>query len=355
MTAHHPAGALPSHGVVVAIDGGGSKTDAVAIDRAGVVRAHSRGAASNPQTQGLDVAVAVVDSLVTEVLESAGLPLLGTGVFVSGLDLEVEIESFREAIAPLPWAAIGGSLVDNDMFALLRTGTKEANAIAVVCGTGINCVGVRADGETARFPALGAISGDWGGGSQLGEQALWHAARAADGRGAATEFSRSIPDFFGLTDIQAVIEGLHFGRIAGASLALLSAIVFDAADAGDLIAASILDRQAEEIVALAGAAITRLTLDDVPVPVVLGGGVLAAGNLSFLAAIEEKLSRRCPLARILLVRDRPIVGAALLTLEAAGATLEVTVSARSALARTFARLDGTTQLDEITQLDTTQG
>ena len=342
LTAHHPAGALPVHGVVVAIDGGGSKTDAVAIDRAGVVRAHSRGAASNPQTQGLDVAVAVVDSLVTEVIESAGLPLLGTGIFVSGLDLEVEIESFREAIAPLPWSAIGSSLVDNDMFALLRTGTKESNAIAVVCGTGINCVGVRADGETARFPALGAISGDWGGGSQLGEQALWHAARAADGRGAATVFSRSIPDFFGLPDIRAVIEWLHFGRIAEASLALLSPIVFDAADGGDVIAASILDRQAEEIVVLAEAAIARLNLGHLPVPVVLGGGVLAAGNLSFLAAIEEKLSRRCPLARALLVRDRPIVGAALLALEATGAAFEVTISARSALARTFARLDETT-------------
>lgn len=199
----------------MAIDGGGSKTDAVAVDRAGVVRAHSRGAASNPQTQGLDVAVAVVDSLVTEVLESAGLPLLGTGVFVSGLDLEVEIESFREAVAHLPWAAIGTSLVDNDMFALLRTGTQESNAIAVVCGTGINGVGVRADGETARFPALGAISGDWGGGSQLGEQALWFAARAADGRGAATEFSRSIPDFFGLPDIRAVIEGSISDRFPG--------------------------------------------------------------------------------------------------------------------------------------------
>ena len=90
---------------------------------------------------------------------------------------------------------------------------------------------------------------------------------------------------------------------------------------------------------LAGAAIARLNLDHLPVFVVLGGGVRAAGNLSFLAAIEEKLVRWCPLNRIVLVRDRAIVGAALLSLEAAGAALEVAVSTRSALARTFARLD----------------
>ncbi|MFC7586672.1 hypothetical protein ACFQYP_25240 [Nonomuraea antimicrobica] len=34
----------------------------------------------------------------------------------------------------------------------------------------------------ARFPALGRISGDWGGGQGLAEEALWHAIRAEDGR-----------------------------------------------------------------------------------------------------------------------------------------------------------------------------
>ena len=42
--------------------------------RAGLVQAHSRGTTSRSQTRGLDAAVAVVDTLVTEVLESAGLP-----------------------------------------------------------------------------------------------------------------------------------------------------------------------------------------------------------------------------------------------------------------------------------------
>lgn len=330
-------------GVVVAIDGGGSKTDAVAVDLSGSVWAHSRGAASNPQTQGLAVAVGVVDSLVAEVIERSGLPLLGTGVFLSGLDLEIEIEGFRAAITPLPWSATDTSLVDNDMFALLRAGTQDANAIAVICGTGINCVGVREDGATARFPALGAISGDWGGGFQLGEQAMWHAARADDGRGPATRFSRSIPEFFGLPDIRSVIEAIHFDRLSAARLALLAPLVFDAAGDGDAAAATILDRQAEEIVALATAAIRRLELDTLPIPVVLGGGILASGDSDFLASIEEKLAGRAPHARITLVRDRPIVGAALLTLEAAGATVEGTAMAHSALAQTFARLDDSTR------------
>ena len=80
--------------------------------------------------------------------------------------------------------------MDNDTFALLRAGTDSPDAIAVVCGAGINCVGRAADGRIARFPALGMLSGDWGGGQHLAALALWHAARAEDGRGPATALQR---------------------------------------------------------------------------------------------------------------------------------------------------------------------
>ena len=328
-----------STGVVVAVDGGGSKTDAVAVALDGRVLAHSRGAASNPQTEGLAPALAVVDALVTEVSAAAGHPLSGVGVFLAGLDLEAEVATFREAAAQLPWAHIGTPIYENDMHALLRTGTDQADAVAVVCGTGINCIGVRADGATARFPALGLLSGDWGGGTQIGEQAMWFAARAADGRGAPTVMSVTVPAHFGLPDMQAVIEAFHFGHLAYSALATLSPVVFGAADGGDAVAASIVERQAGEIVELARAAISRLELEDIALPVVLGGGVLAAGNARLLGGIETGLAEVAPLARITLVRDRPIVGAALLTLEAAGASAESVDAARAALASTFARLD----------------
>lgn len=333
-------GAAPTSapGVIVAADGGGSKTDVVAVDLEGRVLAHSRGAASNPQTQGLETAVSIVDTLVTEVLQAVDLPLARVGLFLSGLDLPAEITAFREAIGQLPWVS-DDIIVDNDMFALLRTGTQRADAVAVVCGTGINCIGVRADGETARFPAVGAISGDWGGGAQLGEQAVWHAARAADGRGAPTVFSQSVPAHFALPDIQAVIEAFHFGRLPYSALSALSPTVIEAAGAGDAVARGILIRQAEEIVALAGAAIRRLDLAATPLPVVLGGGVLAAGDPYLLGLIERGLSAVAPLAMISVVRDRPIVGAALLTLEAVGVSALHEAAARAALAETVALLD----------------
>lgn len=320
--------------VLVAIDGGGSKTDAVAIGLDGAIFAHVRGPASSPQTLGVAPAVAVVDTLVNEVLTAAGRPLLRAGIYLSGLDLPAEIATFTAATAHLPWAAAANGyapIIDNDMFALLRAGTEKPDAVAVVCGTGSNCVGVRADGEHARFAALGTISGDWGGGSQLGEQALWHAARAMDGRGDPTEFTTTVPEKLGLPNVQAVIEAFHFGRLPWSTFATLAPLVLEASDHADAAANTILDRQADEVVAIAVAAITRLGLHDTPLPVVLGGGVLATGNERLISGITERLAARAPLASIELVRSRPILGAALLTLESVGAPAAALSRARAAL------------------------
>ena len=83
--------------------------------------------------------------------------------------------------------------VGNDTFAVLRAGTERGWGVAVVCGAGINCVGVAPDGRHARFPALGAITGDWGGGYDLGLAAVSAAARSEDGRGPRTSLERAVP------------------------------------------------------------------------------------------------------------------------------------------------------------------
>ncbi|HEY9497933.1 MAG TPA: BadF/BadG/BcrA/BcrD ATPase family protein [Terrimesophilobacter sp.] len=323
--------------IVIAVDGGGTKTDAVALSLDGRLLGTARGGGSSPQTIGVEAAVRLVDAVVNELLEPLDqAPVLQANVYLSGLDLAVEVATFRAALDPLPWTKGGRPFVaDNDMFALLRAGTEEPNAVAVVCGTGINCVGVRADGEHARFDALGTISGDWGGGGFLGEQALWHAARATDGRGGPTMFTTSIPAHFGLPSVQAVIEAFHFGRLSPSRFPELAPLVLAAADDGDAAAFAILDRQAEEIVSMAVSAITRLNLGDTDLPVVLGGGVLATANRRLLVGITVGLAARAPRARVDLVRARPILGAAMLALESAGADRNAIARAQVAVAEHF--------------------
>ena len=107
----------------------------------------------------------------------------------------------------------------NDTFALLRAGVDEPRGVAVVCGAGINCRGVLPDGRTARFPAVGHISGDWGGGWFLWQEALWWAARAEDGRGDRHRAAGRPAGRFGLPSMQALIEAVHLGEICRPSAA----------------------------------------------------------------------------------------------------------------------------------------
>lgn len=318
--------------VVIGIDGGGSKTDLVVLSLEGQVLFHSRGGGANPQLIGLDQSVTVLRGLAAPALEVIGArPLLRTNVYLAGMDLPVEIEEYSAAIAEDKWAAgvdDRPAVVENDLFALLRAGTSSPDAVAVVCGTGINAVGVRADGHTARFPALGRISGDWGGGADLGAHALWHAARSEDGRGPATSLEKLVPAAYGLSSVREVIEGIHLGRIRAHSVAGLTPVLFAASELGDEVAGSVVDRQADEIVLLAATVLRRLELLDAGVPVILGGGVLASGDNRLLARIESGLRGEAPHARMQLVTAPPIVGAGLLALEAVDAPADALVRAR---------------------------
>ena len=304
--------------IVLAADGGGSKTDVLAIDLDGRVVAHERGRGGNPQVVGWAPVREELDRLRAAVLAAAGeRRLLVQHVYMAGLDLPEELLAARSRLGH--WSALAPLLAENDLFALLRAGTAGRDAVAVVCGTGINAIGVRADGATARFPALGEISGDWGGGSGLGSLALWHAMRAEDGRGPDTSLRLAVAAAFGAATVREVAEHVHFGRIAREALNDLTPLLFAHSEAGDTVAGAVVDRQAEEVVVMADVLLRRLALQDAEVPVVLGGSVLAARDPRLVSGIVAGLADRAPAARITWVTEPPVVGAALLALEAAGA------------------------------------
>ena len=304
----------------LAVDGGATKTDVVLGTSTGEVLATARGPASSPHYVGVPGCVAIIDALVTEARAAAHLPPGATldraEVYLAGADLPIEVDVLHKAVGEAGWAR--EHRVDNDTFALLRAGTDARDAVAVVCGTGINCLGRDATGRTARFPALGQITGDWGGGEHLAALALYRAARGEDGRDTPTALTAAIADHFGRSTVEDVAAGLHLGEIPKERIAELSPILFTVAEAGDPTARRVVARQAGEIVTLVRVAATRLNLHDHPYAVVLGGGVLAARHPLLMTAVETGIAAHSPHATLTFVTARPVVGAALLALDALG-------------------------------------
>ena len=70
--------------------------------------------------------------------------------YVAGADLPSEEEVLAAAFEAEGWAETVE--VGNDVFALLRAGSSRGWGVAVVCGAGINCVGVGPDGRGPGSP-----------------------------------------------------------------------------------------------------------------------------------------------------------------------------------------------------------
>jgi N-acetylglucosamine kinase-like BadF-type ATPase len=308
--------------VVLAVDGGNSKTDLALVRADGELLALVRGPQSSPHHLGLEGCLGVLDALLDDALAQAGLTRANGAVaevaelLLAGVDFPAEERDLEEAVRGRGWAA--RTSVRNDTFAVLRAGTERGWGIAVVCGAGINCVGVAPDGRHARFPSLGSITGDWGGGFDVGLAAVSAAARSEDGRGPRTSLERTVPAYFGLDTPSELAESIHQGRIQQRRVIELAPLVLAEA-AGDPVAAEIVDRLVAEVVALARVALTRLELERDPVEVLLGGGLLQTADGGLVDRIAEGLREVGPAITVRATMSPSIVGAALLGLDELGA------------------------------------
>jgi N-acetylglucosamine kinase-like BadF-type ATPase len=310
----------PSARVVVAVDGGASKTDAaiIGVDGRQVLGRH-RGPGCSHHEIGPDHAANVIDAAVTAALEESGVhadQVVHAGCYLTAIDLPDEEVLMKDLLSRTGWGA-RSLIVDNDLFALLRAGTDEADAAVIICGTGINGLAVRKDGTTARIVALGHCSGDWGGGAALVEEALWMAARAEDRRGEPTALREAVLRWSGATSIHEVSVAVHRQLMDVSEWRSNVPEIFALAHQGDRMATELVRRQGREIGILAASLLERLELQNGDVPVVLGGGVAASGDAILLAEARLAMAPRAPRARLIDLATPPIEGAIRLAIASA--------------------------------------
>jgi N-acetylglucosamine kinase-like BadF-type ATPase len=311
---------------VFAVDGGNSKADAVLVATDGTLLARFVGPTVSHQAVGLDEAMANLRDLAGRLAADAHPgpdadaddTVARFGAYcLAGADSPADVRRLRTAIRRL------GLTIDidvrNDTEAPLSAGTPEGWGVAVVSGSGMNAIGRAPDGRVVRFAGLGDLSGDRGGGGAAGILALGAAVAAEEHRGPRTTLEAAVPSFFGLRRPLDVAFAIDQGRLFRKQLRELSPAVFGAAAAGDRVARGIVNMLADECVSYANAAIVRLRLATTDVPVVLSGGTFRASDGAFLARIHEGILDRAPAATIHVLTAPPVLGAALLGLDALGA------------------------------------
>jgi N-acetylglucosamine kinase-like BadF-type ATPase len=319
----------------LAIDGGGSKIDVALLRRDGTLLGATRLSLANHSGTGTEANLLQVVDAVQAVALNAGLdpsrlPVAELGIYcLAGADLPADDRRLSKWIGRRGLTA--RTVIRNDTFAVLRAGTDRPWGIGVVCGYGTNCAGVAPDGRITRFPAVGTISGDWGGGADLGRSAIWFAIRAEDGRGSKTTLASTVPAFFGMRRPRQVLEALYFGSLDEERIVELAPLVFEAAVDGDAIARAVIDRQADEVAVMATTAIRRLRMTKLDPDVVLGGGVFRNDDAAFFDRINERIWDVAPKANVHVLTDPPVIGAALLGLDQLEASKAAYPRARQSL------------------------
>ena len=251
-----------SEKLLLAVDGGGTKTEFVLLSPDGSVLRRIRLGPSNPFDIGFDGAETVLREGFAAVLQGTVPAAAFTGL--SGGGSGSSTEKLRVILGRL----LPGIPADagSDMVNAIASGSLSGDGCAVIAGTGSSAF-ARKDGVVTRCGGWGDRFDGAGSGYDLGAAAVAHTLRVRDGREAPSVLSECTERALGGSPADLLTELYAGGKRKIASLA---PAVFEAADAGDARALALLDRTADYLAEIVSVACRRAGLSDTPV-VCIGG------------------------------------------------------------------------------------
>ena len=306
--------------IVLGVDAGGTKTVCLLSDEQGRILSEARGPGANLQSAGELGVEKVLHQVMEAALDGFAPRPSAICLGIAGVDREDDAQIVRAIMRRIsPGSRV---LVVNDALVALVAGVGRAPGIVVLSGTGSIAYGRNAQGEAARAGGWGHVIGDEGSGYWIGRHAVLAVVRALDGRGAATNLIDEVLSHFGVADSNGLVRVVYGRDTPGTIVAALAAVVQRARDAGDAVAAQILERAAEELTLAARAVTARLEMRGAEFQFVLAGGVFRAVPW-LLDELRTRLGEVAPRAEIRELIQEPALGAVALAIDEArgGATI----------------------------------
>lgn len=317
--------ALPTWGaradlmeVILAVDGGGSRTRCLALDRRGVLLGAGSGGPSNHLLVSREVTKESLGEAIRGACAAAGLQgeevvLVSAGT--AGVDYDGA--GAEEVEAVLGELGFRRALVSGDMVIAHAGALGGRPGVLALAGTGSSVLGVGPDGTRVKVGGWGPVYGDEGSAYRIGRMALTAAARAYDGRGPATGLTAALLRALGLRDFRETLARVYVRGMEPREVAALSRVACEVAESGDAVARAVLIRAGEELAEAVEAAARRLGAAGAEVLVSYQGSVLTSCAL-VRARFGEEVRRRLPGACVVPPRFEPVIGAYLLGRAATG-------------------------------------
>jgi N-acetylglucosamine kinase len=278
---------------VLGLDGGGTKTECVLMDEAGLVRAEGRSGPSNPMRVGFGGALAAVCEAGRTALHNADLSIGDVSAVCAGLAGTAQPESQRKMKRLLSEEFPSQLVYVCTDLDLTLEATGEGRAIVLIAGTGSAAVGRDLSGQVIRVGGHGPLLGDEGSAYDIGRRAAIAALRAAD---------RGMPDSPLAARILQELRAkdweelqLRVYRVPDEVFPRIFPVVTAAADEGDRQAQLLLQDAACELAELVADLQERLQLNHEKFLLVKNGGMVGR-SAYFDNLLNERLRVAAPKA-----------------------------------------------------------
>ena len=340
---------------IIAIDGGGTKTQCILVDETGKVLAKLLTEGSNYDVIGIEKASTIlsdaVDALIKSALstiplddnkkaeptfcrfehdvqsheptsnseprrvlgENKGEELAAICMGLSGLDFPADYVLMQENLRPNVFGL--EAMLYNDSWIALAAGEIQDMGAISICGTGHNTGVMTKDGTLYGINAMGYQLGGYGGGPMLSEYAWHRAFRSFEKTGAYTKLEETLPGLFGQANMAELLMYIVGSNYVFPDSAEVPKLVAKLADEGDEVCVKLLHDYGKEMGEMTGRLIKHAGLGQEEVPVILAGSVHTKMTSPILnQGFEDEVKKYCPGADVRPVNRDPVFGAAYLAI-----------------------------------------
>lgn len=301
----------------IGIDGGGSKTAAVVAGGDLTIAGEGHAGPSNHLRVGIELASRAIEDAMFSALREAGAGAEAVAWTYCGIAGSDHPEHRRAVVESLEHLFPSGNFtVDNDARIALTAGIGFGPGVALIAGTGSVAFGRNAAGEEARAGGWGPTIGDEGSGYWIAVQGLSSIAQSLDGRAPRTIMAELLCTHYGMCKPDDLPYFIYSPSTHADDIARYCQLVIEAAMEGDEVAREIFRRAGRHLAATAGAVARRLRLGDEPFEIACSGGAFASGPL-LIDPLTDRIREEHPAATVRPARERPVVGAVRMAIEAA--------------------------------------
>lgn len=279
----------------IAIDSGGTKTEAIVADDSGHILHRTTGCGCNPMDVGVDAARSTLIATIRHLQALSGVEIASLYAGIAGAN-HADIIPVEELRAE---CGISKVRIEDDRRIVVSGTLGHVNGCGLICGTG-SSLSILIDQEPVRqVGGLGYLIDTGGSGFELGQAALKQMFRYMDGRGEYTVLYDLISKKLGKCPWESLADIYAGGRPFIASLACT---VFEGMAMGDAVCRKIVEEGAMALSELTHVAARHFEGE---FPVVMTGGILS--SYPEYAALVRK--NAAPNARMMMSLAPPVYGA----------------------------------------------